>query len=307
MITPFDPDLRIDWGAYRQMVAWYLEKQVGGLYANCLSSEMYALSVEERLLLTREAVRTAGGRVPVASTGNLGSSVDEHIHYCRQVAECGADVVMLVVPEFCENDGDLERYFFTLAEKVSTPLGIYECPAPRFYHLGVELARRLALSGRFVAYKETSCDLVKIKALLAALQGTPLALLQANTPYLVEAVRAGAPGSMTIAAIWLPELVAEVIEKTRLSVLAKTSGEAHTSALPQARADDSLLEHLHAKLCALKLAQRAVHPLGTKYLLSKRGLPIAARGRGKPSLPPDTLLALDYAARQWFDERGELR
>lgn len=280
MVTPFDENLKIDLGAYRAMIAWYLAHRAGGLYAVCLSSEMFQLTSAERLLLTREAVISAGGRLPVASTGNLGDTLTDHIESCRQVADAGADVVMLVVPEFLHTDADLEGYYLTLAEKVNAPLGLYECPVPRPFHLSVNLVRKLAHSGRFVAYKETSCDLEKIRAHLAATAGTPLALLQANTPYMLEAVRAGSPGSMTIAAIWLPDLVAEVIEK--------------------AQAGDPAADCMHARLCALKLAQRSVHPLGSKYLLSKRGVPLAAIGRGSPkTLRPETLLALDYAFREW--------
>jgi 4-hydroxy-tetrahydrodipicolinate synthase len=280
MVTPFDESLQIDLGAYRAMIAWYLQHKIGGLYANCLSSEMYQLTLQERLLLTREAVLAVAGRVPVVSTGNLGGTITEHIQNCRLTADAGANVVMLVVPEFLDNDADLESYYLMLAEKVDAPLGLYECPVPRPYHLGVDLVRKLARTGRFVAYKETSCDLDKIKAHLEATAGTPLALLQANTPYMLEAVRLGSLGSMTIAAIWLPDLVAEVIEK--------------------AQAGDPQVETLHARLCALKLAQRSVHPLGSKYLLSKRGVPLAAFGRGsQKTLRPETLLALDYAAREW--------
>lgn len=287
MVTPFDENLQIDTGAYRAIIAWYLEHGVGGLYANCLSSEMYHLSNPERLLLLREAVRAAGGRVPVAATGNLGASLAEHIDLCQQVAAEGADVVMLVVPEFLESESDLERYYLALADQVDAPLGLYECPVPRSFHLSVKLAARLAQTGRFVAYKETSCDLEKIRAHLSALRGTPLALLQANTPYLLAALRAGAPGIMSIAAIWLPDLTAAVIH-------AAQSGDPDVVAL-------------HARLCAMELAQRAVHPLGTKALLAKRGLPIAPRGRAHPAPSAEVLHALDAAARVWFDESGELR
>jgi 4-hydroxy-tetrahydrodipicolinate synthase len=287
MVTPYDVNMQIDSGAYRSVIAWYLEHGVGGLYANCLSSEMYHLSNAERLLLVREAVSAAGRRVPVAATGNLGATQAEHIDLCRRVAGEGADVVMLVVPEFLDSEADLERYFMEIASQIDAPLGLYECPVPRSFHLSVDLAARLAKTGRFFAYKETSCDLEKIHAHLAAQRGTLLALLQANTPYLLEAVRAGSPGTMSIGAIWLPDLTAAVIDK--------------------ARAGDPAAEELHARLCAMELAQRAVHPLGTKALLGKRGLPVAPRGRAHPAPSPEVLRALDFAARDWFDEDGELR
>lgn len=287
MVTPFDEHNRIDCAAYRAMIEWYLAHRVGGLYACCLSSEMFHLDEDERLLLVREAVTAAGGRVPVAATGNLGKDLPAQLRFARQVADAGADVVMLVVPEFLNEDAELERYFMTFAEQIDAPLGLYECPVPRKFYLSVDLAAKLARTGRFAAYKETSCDIDKIRAHLAALAGTPLALLQANTPYMLDAVRAGSPGSMTIAAIWLPDLVAEVIDA--------------------AQAGSPAAERLHGQLCAMKLAQRYVHPIGSKYLLSKRGVPIAARGRAAAALRPETLAALDYAAQSWFDETGELR
>lgn len=287
MVTPYDEQLKIDVGVYRAMIEWYVAHDVGGVYANCLSSEMYWLDDGERLLLVAKAVETAHGRVPVAATGNLGETVEEHIAFCRRVAEAGADVVMLVAPPFHDNDADLERYYLTIAEKVDAPLGLYECPVPRPYHLGIGLVRTLAQTGRFFAFKETSCDLTKIKALLDVTRDTPLSLLQANTPYLLESIQAGGLGTMSIAAIWLPDLV--------------------TAVIGQGQAGGPDAERLHGILCALELAQRAVHPRGSKYLLGKRGLPITPRARHPRSpLTPEEVRALDYAAAYWFRADGRL-
>jgi 4-hydroxy-tetrahydrodipicolinate synthase len=295
MVTPYDAALRIDRGAYATLVQWYIAHGAGGLYANCLTSEMYLQDDTERLLLVRDAVSAAGGRVPVAATGNLGDTVEAHIALCRRVADAGADVVMLVVPAFHDNDADLERYFLAIAGAVDAPLGLYECPVPRSYHLGVALVAKLARTGRFVAFKETSEDLEKIVALLRATEGTPLALLQANTPYLLDATRAGAPGAMSIAAAWLPDLVAAVIE---------TGGAGHPAADPSGHAK---AERLQSELCAMEMVQRVVHPEGTKYLLAKRGVPItpAARHTRSP-LTPNVVRALDFCSRMWFDAAGEL-
>jgi 4-hydroxy-tetrahydrodipicolinate synthase len=287
MVTPYGENLKIDLGAYRALNEWYVAHDVGGVYANCLSSEMYLLDDRERLLLVAEAVKAARGRVPVAATGNLGDTVEEHIGFCRRVAGAGADVVMLVVPLFYDNDADLERYYLTIAGEVDAPLGLYECPVPRPYHLSVDLVRTLAHTGRFFAFKETSCDLTKIKALLDVTRDTPLSLLQANTPYLLEFINAGGLGTMNIAAIWLPDLVTAVIDKGRTG--------------------DPGAERLHGLLCTMELVQRVVHPQGTKYLLAKRGLPITARSRHpKALLTPEVIHALDCAAAQWFQADGSL-
>jgi 4-hydroxy-tetrahydrodipicolinate synthase len=288
MITPFAEDGKIDWSAYRAMIEWYIAHGVGGLYANCLSSEMYLLDDEERLMLASEAVKTARGRVRVAATGNLGETPAAHVALCHRMADTGVDVVMLLVPPFHDNDADLERYFLTMAEQVDAPLGLYECPVPRRYHLGVDLVSTLAQSGRFVAYKETSENLEKILALQCATEKTALSLLQACSSYLLESIRAGGLGTMCIAAIHLPDLVAAIVEK--------------------ARSGDADVERLQSAHSAMHLAQRAVHPHGSKYLMCKRGLPISARCRQQNAeLRAETRAALDAAARDWFTKEGNLR
>lgn len=287
MITAFDAQLQLDRTAYRDMIQWYLEHGVGGLYANCLSSEMFHLDSSERVRLAADAVAAAAGRVPVAATGNLGDSLAEHLRSCQQIADTGVDVVMLVVPDWITGDHALEQYLMALTEQVTAPLGLYECPVPKSYHLGLELIEKLAKTGRFVAFKETSCDLEKIRQILRVTSGTPLALLQANTPYLLEAIQAGSPGTMSIASIWLPDLVSAVVR-------AAASG-------------DPCAQDLHAKLCALEMVQRVVHPLGTKYLLARRGLPVTTRSRAVTNpLPAEVVRALDACAALWFDAQGEL-
>src|SRR5689334_19456018 len=49
MITPFTSDLKIDYKGLSALIDLYLSSGARGLFANCLSSEMYKLSEEERL------------------------------------------------------------------------------------------------------------------------------------------------------------------------------------------------------------------------------------------------------------------
>jgi 4-hydroxy-tetrahydrodipicolinate synthase len=288
MVTPFCADGAIDWPAYRDMVAWYVDRGVGGVYANCLSSEMECLTDDERVKLAEEAVAVATGRVPVAATGNLGPTPAAHLALCRRLAAAGVDVVMLVVPAFLNEDEALGDYFLGLAREVDAPLGLYECPVPRRYHLSLNVVARLAASGRFVAYKETSEDLDKIRAVQQATAATPLSLLQACNAYVLEAARFGVLGSMSIAAIHLPDLMRDILCK--------------------GLAGDPDAERLQSMLCAMHLAQRPVHPQGSKYLLSRRGLSIGLRCRRFGiDLTAEALHTLEYAASAWFTPDGAIR
>jgi len=288
MVTPLDEKFNIDRDGYVALIDWYISHGAGGLYANCATSEMDILSVDEQIVLVQDAVLTSGGRVPVAATGNMGATIEEQVDLCRRVADAGADIVMLVVPAGDMSDDDLERYFMTFTETVNSPFGIYEWPITGMKHLSVDLVSKLARTGRFLAYKETSCDIGKLEEMLRVTNSTPLALLQANIPFLLPFIKAGGRGTMSISSSFVPDLVDAVIKA--------------------AREEEPRAEILHQALCVMDLVQRAVHPAGTKYLLQKRGVPMASRTRRIPhDLSAEQRYALDYASADWIDENGALR
>ena len=64
MLTPFLENGNIDFDGLTKLTEFYLEAGAAGLFANCLSSEMYELSEDERLAITKHVVDAANGRVP---------------------------------------------------------------------------------------------------------------------------------------------------------------------------------------------------------------------------------------------------
>ncbi|MCB0730733.1 MAG: dihydrodipicolinate synthase family protein [Ignavibacteriae bacterium] len=287
LITPYNDDLSIDFSGYEKLLEWYISQNVHGIYANCQSSEMYELTEEERLKLISEAVRASHGKIPVVGTGNFGKDIDEHLTFIKKVSDAGAEVVMLTVPEFHNTDEELEKYYLTLAEKTNVKLGIYECPFPRRYYLGLDLIKKLAETGRFYAYKETSCEIEKIRSITSITNSTSFAHLQANVPYLLESLKTGTPGSMNIAANWLPDLEVKIYNLAQEGNL---------------KADE-----LNQILCGMELAQRSVHPMGVKYLISKRGVPIKPLTRYPRKLSLEEMYGLNEAAKNWFDQEGKLK
>jgi len=286
LVTPYNKDLSIDIEAYREILNWHLSFDLGGIYGNCLSSEMYELSNQERFTLIEEAAKTVNGIKPLAVTGNFGSNVATHIDFCNKAWDKGADVVMLTIPRHIDDPDELEKYFFTVANSTQLPLGIYECPVPRAFHLELDLIKKLADSGRFYAYKETSCRLDKIRAVNDITAGTNLSLLQANIPLLREATKMNVPGSMNVVANWLPDLTNEVFRT--------------------AKSEDPISENLHQQLCIMELAQRSIHPTGVKYLMQKRGLPINPTTRYQSKISEEVVKSIDIITEKWFDQNGDL-
>ena len=79
MLTPFIDTGAIDFASYRNLLEWYIGNGVDGLFAVCLSSELYQLTASERLELAKVAVDVARNRIPVVASAWLGSSEAEKL------------------------------------------------------------------------------------------------------------------------------------------------------------------------------------------------------------------------------------
>ena len=77
MITPFNLKAKVDLDVVSVLVDFYLEAGVKGFFANCLSSEMYSISEDERLELTRHVVNSVAGRAPIVATGSFGLTIED--------------------------------------------------------------------------------------------------------------------------------------------------------------------------------------------------------------------------------------
>ena len=82
MLTPFTDNNQVDYDALGKLVDWYIENGVAGLFADCQSSEMFFLTLEDRVQIARFVKERADGRVSVVASGihgpeDVGMAVDQ--------------------------------------------------------------------------------------------------------------------------------------------------------------------------------------------------------------------------------------
>ena len=209
MLTPFRDDGAIDWAGFGALIEWYLAAGVSGLFAVCLSSEMYEFTPAERVRMARHVVERAAGRAPVVAAGAFGETIAAQAAATR-IADTGVAAVVLTVNQLAaEQEPDtiwranVEAIFAACAD---IPLGLYECPAPYHRKLSPELLGWAARTGRFHFLKDTCCDLALIRAKLDTIRGTEMSWYNVHCPSLLESLRLGGHGYSGIAASCYPEL-----------------------------------------------------------------------------------------------------
>lgn len=265
MLTPFHEDGAVDFETLTRLTEFYLDAGAAGLFATCLSSEMYELTPDERLAVTEHVVRTAAGRVPVVATGTFGGTISEQADFVKKTADMGVQAVIVISSLLAEADEPdevwMENAHDLLRQTEGVPLGFYECPVPYKRLLSPESLGGLAATGRVVYHKDTSLDLDQVKAKLAAAQGHTFGLYDAYMVHAVDSLRAGASGLSCIQGNFFPELVDWLCR--------------HFDDPAQAEA----VEAVQAFFTKNMDLMHSAYPTIAKYALRQRGFPISEKTR----------------------------
>ena len=96
MITPFLGHGGVDEAAVKAMIEWYIQKGCDGVFAVCQSSEMFYLSLDERVRLAETVEKAAGGRIEVIASGHVSDALDSQIAELRAISQTGVTAVVLV-------------------------------------------------------------------------------------------------------------------------------------------------------------------------------------------------------------------
>ncbi len=281
MITPYNLKAKIDLDAIHRLVEFYIAAGAKGLFTNCLSSEMYSISEDERLELTRSVVRYAKGRVPVVATGSFGLTIEDKAEFTKKIYDTGIHAVVLITSHYAnveDNDEILLRNFDKMLQLTgSVPLGLYECPAPYKRILSPSVLEKLITTNRFLFHKDTSIQQDSVKAKLDLVRNrTGFEFYDAHTPNAMFSMQAGAKGMSCISANFYPEVIAWMCKNVN-----------------NPNKQDEV-KWLQSELTQADPLIHIAYPMSAKYFLRKRGMPVKTISRAHAlEQSPAQKLALD--------------
>ena len=99
MITPYKADGSIDFATAEKYVDWYYENGLDGIFAVCQSSEIFYLSLEERVELNRRVYKRAkelDKNFLVVSSGHISDTLEKQVQELKAIYESGTDALILI-------------------------------------------------------------------------------------------------------------------------------------------------------------------------------------------------------------------
>lgn len=291
MITPFNLKAQIDHDMVEQLIDFYLEAGVKGFFANCLSSEMYSISEDERLELTRHVVRYVNGRASVVATGSFGLTIADKAVFTQKIHDTGVDAVIMITGHFANVDESdailLQRFEQLFSLTGNIPLGLYECPAPYKRVITPQILATLLATNRLIYHKDTSCSEANVQAKLAVTAGSRLEFYDAHTPNAVASMKMGAAGMSAISGNFYPEILVWLCNHV----------------LDESRQED--VRWIQSELQRVDPLIHIAYPLSAKYFLQLRGMPVRTISRAQAlELTPEqkqTLQQIYHDFKGWCD------
>jgi 4-hydroxy-tetrahydrodipicolinate synthase len=265
MITPYTKENKIDYSCLEELIEWYIRKGVDGLFAVCQSSEMFFLSLEERVELARFVKKATSGRIPVIASGHISESMNDQIYELKAMADTGIDALVLISGNLASQDEpdcsakrNIEKF---LKEIPDIPMGIYECPLPYKRIISPELLKWCASTGRFYFLKDTCRNLSMIRSKVESVKNMKLKVFNANAATLLETLKMGVAGYSGVMANFHPELYVWLIKNWR-----------------NKQEEAEKLQHFLGFSSAIEYQ---VYPINAKYYLKLEGLDIHQISRSK--------------------------
>jgi 4-hydroxy-tetrahydrodipicolinate synthase len=211
MVTPFDGDLRVDEPAAARLAHHLVEHGSEGLVIAGTTGEASTLSDVEQAALVRLAVReVGGGRAPVvAGTGT--NDTAHSVHLTRLCAEAGADAALVVTPYYNRPPREgIVAHVAAIAD-VGLPVILYNIPGRTALNMPPDLIGELAGIPGVVALKQANPDPGELRAVFE----TPLAIYAGNDDMLLDVVRLGGAGVISVTSHLAGEEMAGIAEAAR--------------------------------------------------------------------------------------------
>ena len=121
MLTPYTKENEVDYHALEQLIEWYKKEGVSGFFAVCQPSEMFFLSLEERVKIAR-FVKEHAGDLPVVASGHVSDAFEDQVEEIKAIGATGVDAVILITNRLAKEEESDEVWLANMEKLLKASL-----------------------------------------------------------------------------------------------------------------------------------------------------------------------------------------
>ena len=200
LVTPFHKDGSINYGKLEELIDYQIENSTDAIVVCATTGESPTLSYEEHEQIVRRCVEHVAGRVPViAGTGS--NDTKNALKLSNDAERAGADGLLMVTPYYNKtSQAGLIEHFNFIADRVSTPIILYNVPSRTGLNIKPETYYELSKHKNIVAAKEANGDI------------SELTIYSGNDDQITAFMSLGAKGVISVLSNIAPRAVHDMVK-----------------------------------------------------------------------------------------------
>jgi 4-hydroxy-tetrahydrodipicolinate synthase len=216
LVTPFNSDGSIDYGALRELVNWQIASGVEGIIPVGTTGESPTLDMEEHLKVIEVTIEAAAKKVIIIA-GTGANSTSEALELTREAKQMGADATLQVTPYYNKPNAEGMFRHFTAVADLGLPVVLYNVPGRAGKEIPLETVLRLAANPMVIAIKEAAGNVDRVSAILNACEMT---VLSGDDSLTLPMISVGASGVISVASNVIPAEMSNMVRLARLDKFA---------------------------------------------------------------------------------------
>ncbi len=210
LITPFTADRKeVDYASFERIVNFQIENNIDALVIAGTTGESPVLTSEEKTELIKIAKKNSGVNLPViAGTGS--NDTIEAVKKSNEAEKQGVNGLLIVTPYYnkCSQDGLVNHYFY-IADRVSTPIIVYNVPSRTGITIKAETYKALSEHKNIVAVKEASNDVSEIIKSMSLCRDN-VSFYSGNDDLTIPIMAYGAKGLISVSSNIIPDIMKRI-------------------------------------------------------------------------------------------------
>ncbi len=207
IVTPFNADNSVDYGALRELVKWQIDNGVDGIVPVGTTGESPTLGFKEHADVIMAVAEAASGKVKIIA-GTGANSTAEAVALTMDVLQPGIDATLQVTPYYNKPNAEgLYRHFMTIAE-LGLPVVLYNVPGRTSREIPLDVVARLAGQPNIAAIKEAGGSVDRVSAIRNVCD---LPVLCGDDGLTLPMISVGACGVISVASNVIPKEVSTMV------------------------------------------------------------------------------------------------
>lgn len=209
LVTPFNEDGSVDYGALRSLIQWQIAEGVAGVSPVGTTGESPTLSPADHLKVIEATVEAVGGKAKVIA-GTGANSTEEAIHLTREILGIGVDATLQVTPYYNKPNAEGLYCHFAAVADLGVPVVLYNVPGRSAREIPLSVVERLAAHPNVCAIKEAAGSVDRVSAIR---QRCPeLTVLSGDDGLTLPMMAVGAEGVISVCSNVIPREMSEMVK-----------------------------------------------------------------------------------------------